>query len=213
LEITGGTGLEWSDFDFTNDIGPKANYGDAERTGLDFLSASDPVRQGWSRWWPQTGNVQNWDAVGKLTIDGREEWILLEAKANTQELETECGAKERGGLPQIRQCLAECRQAMGITGELDWFRPYYQYANRLAVLHFLALHGIDARLLFVYFTGDKIPNRNCPSSIEGWEPILKTMKAALGLTGKSHIEQRIYELFLPAVEHARGLPSPDLQKS
>jgi hypothetical protein len=37
-------------------------------------------------------------------------------------------------------------------------RQYYQYANRLAVLHFLnAIANVPARLLHIYFTGDVFP--------------------------------------------------------
>ncbi len=91
---------------------------------------------------------------------------------------------------------------MGISPEREWLRPYYQYANRLAVLSFLVAQGINARLLFVYFTGDRTRGRNCPASAADWRPSLDAMKAALGLTGGSSMDHRIHELFLPVVEAA-----------
>jgi len=50
----------------------------------------------------------------------------------------------------------------------DWNQPYYQYANRLAFLHFMGTQGVAARLCFLYFTGDAAPGRTCPKSREAW---------------------------------------------
>src|SRR4051812_4134667 len=51
--------------------------GAPELCGLDFLESGSPVRREWLKWWPQSGNVQNWDAVGTLQHDGgATEWLL-----------------------------------------------------------------------------------------------------------------------------------------
>jgi len=200
LELTGGSSIKWCDFDFTKGISPEQNYGDAELKGLNFLQSNHPARAAWSKWWPQTGNVQNWDAVGiHRTEGGVEEWLLVEAKGNVSELESVTKAKERGGLPAIRRCLSETRKAFGVVLERDWTKPYYQYANRLAVLHFLEDSGVPARLLFVYFTGDCARSRICPAGDAEWEPGLAVMKSNLGLTGTSLLDQKIHHLFLPVV--------------
>src|SRR5208282_5911654 len=63
LTLTGASNIEWCDFRFTKGISARDNYGDRELKGLDFLEANNPVRSAWSKCWPQTGNIQNWDAV------------------------------------------------------------------------------------------------------------------------------------------------------
>jgi len=202
LALTGGDDLGWQDFGFTADAREEGNFGDAESKGLDFLPAHpmhQDVREAWAKWWPQTGNVQNWDAVGVVDRDGNPEWILVEAKANLEELKSETKAKEHGGLPKIRDCFQEAQQAFGADAGRDWTKPYYQYANRLAVLHFLTKMKVRARLLFIYFTGDSVPNRTCPKSAEEWQPALRDMKASLGLKGDSPLEQLKHELFLPVL--------------
>ncbi len=169
-----------------------------EICGLDFLDSSLLVRQEWSKWWPQRGNVQNWDAVGTLHLEGGEtEWLLVEAKANLQEVCSNCGAKEHGGLPLIRSALRETQVAAGVAGEPDWTQPHYQYPNRLALLHFLHRQGVAARLVFLYFTGDKGNERRvCPRSREEWAGTLECMKRTLGLNGQSELEKHVHEVFL-----------------
>lgn len=62
----------------------------------------------------------------------------------------------------------------------DWEKPYYQYANRLAFVHFLTERDIPARLLFIYFAGDTFEGRACPKTEEGWGPALQAMRGHLG---------------------------------
>ncbi|QNN21778.1 hypothetical protein HED60_05660 [Planctomycetales bacterium ZRK34] len=57
--------IEWLDFPFA----PKAEHGDREFKGVEFLPEDDPVRKAWSNFWPAghawgKGNPPNWDAVG-----------------------------------------------------------------------------------------------------------------------------------------------------
>ena len=115
-----------------------------ERRGLDFLNESDPARQEWKQLWPRSGNVHNWDAVGKGTRDGKTAWILLEAKAHLDELKSPCRATADDSVRRIREVLDRTRREQGVTGQSDWTKSYYKYCNRLALLHFLRLHGADA---------------------------------------------------------------------
>lgn len=199
MRSTGGTALAWRDFDFSASAGEVGNFGDAEIKGLNFLPAGHTALAVWRHWWPQSGNVHNWDAVGVLERDGAEEWVLVEAKGNTEELRQSTTAKSRefgGGLEQIEERLAETQRAMGLCGKLRWTAPYYQYANRLALLHFLTGQGVAARMVFVYFTGDATPGRTCPATVAAWRPALEVMKKELGLTGESALEQRVHEVFV-----------------
>jgi hypothetical protein len=60
-----------------------------------------------------------------------------------------------------------------------WTEGYYQYANRLAYLHFLQAHGLRAHLLFVYFCRDI--EMKGPASTEEWKRSLRAVYSALGL--------------------------------
>ncbi|MEJ7592339.1 MAG: hypothetical protein WKF77_12380 [Planctomycetaceae bacterium] len=199
LRSTGGTSLIWKDFDFTASAGEAGNFGDAEIKGLNFLPAGHTAQVAWRAWWPQSGNVHNWDAVGVLDRDGAEEWVLVEAKGNREELLQSTTAKSKvvgGGLEQIEECLAETQKFVGITEPKVWTTPYYQYANRLALLHFLAQQSVAARMVFVYFTGDATQGRKCPATEADWRPALDAMKKQLGLTGVSSFEKCVHEVFV-----------------
>src|SRR5207248_1762742 len=104
-----------------------------EWKGVDFLPSSfAPVKAQWAKFWPQTGNVPNWDAVGLLRRGASEEWVLIEAKAHTNELFSRCAAKNATSLKAINDALSKAKLASDAPAEKDWLRPYYQFANRLA---------------------------------------------------------------------------------
>ena len=91
----------------------------------------------------------------------------MEAKANIGELRQSTGAKSKdfgGGLELIEERLAQTQKAMGLTEAKVWTKPYYQYANRLALLHFLQQQGVSAHLIFVYFNGDTNTGAICPAN-------------------------------------------------
>jgi len=186
--------LLWQDFGFD----AKITWPDAEIKGLDFLSAGNSARSRWLKEWPQTGNVQNWDAVGRIPlVNGKKEWLLVEAKAHLEELGSSCGATATTSLAKIQTFFATAKNDLGVHATADWMNDYYQYANRLATLAFLERHGVKARLLFVYFTGDSHPGWACPSSKAGWQPALRDMKTHLGLPKRHALSSRIHDLFLP----------------
>ena len=215
---TGGRVIEWLDFDF----GGEGKL-DREWKGVDFVDSASGVRSAWVKFWPQSGNVPNWDAVGRLESNSVTEYLLVEAKAHVEELQSSCSAKKakkedelgeirptlkatkQGGLDQIKDALKATIKANGFTAEVEnWLRPYYQYANRLAHLHFLAEHGIPARLVFIYFCGDDWCGKtlsngkppNCPKDAKEWTAPLEKMHNHLGLSGRSKLEERVHKLFL-----------------
>ena len=84
----------------------------------------------------------------------------------------------------IRKALDATIKANGFTADVeDWLSPYYQYANRLAHLHFLLQHNIPARLVFIYFCGDNWGGKTlsngkppkCPKEAQQWDASLKDM--------------------------------------
>ena len=82
LTKTGGDSIRWLDFNYSNKNKPLMR--DRELKGVEFLDKN--VQKLWYNYWPQRGNVQNWDAIGKLRIEDREEWLLVEAKSHIKEI-------------------------------------------------------------------------------------------------------------------------------
>jgi hypothetical protein len=162
------------------------------------------VKSAWVKFWPQTGNVPNWDAVGLLDSGSHVEFLLVEAKAHVEELSSICSAKAKGGLATIREALDETIKVNGFAVNVEaWLSPYYQYTNRLTQLHFLLKHNVSARLIFIYFCGDDwrgktLPSGkppDCPKDEQEWSSHLQGIYRRLGLTGDSKLEKRVHSLF------------------
>jgi hypothetical protein len=186
--------IEWLDFNF--DRSRKGH--DSEIKGLEFLPADSVARRDWPTFWPQRGNVMNWDAIGRMKIDGVDEWLLVEAKAHVEELRSDCLASAEGGLGKILASLETVKQALGIV-QADWRRGYYQMCNRLAVLQFLAERHVQARLVLIYFCGDSFPDNKgffCPASRDGWVAALAEQDRHIGIPEDHAVRARIYKVFL-----------------
>jgi hypothetical protein len=130
--VTGADDIEWLDFPLRGTEGSS----DAEWTGLDFLTDEDTLAA-WRSFWPQEAGIHNWDAVARVKVEGRLRWLLVEAKAHCDEIQSTCGAKAEGGLALIRAALEATKTGLGVESDRDWLHGYYQFCNRLAVLHFL----------------------------------------------------------------------------
>jgi hypothetical protein len=200
LAGTGGDRIDWLDYPFD----PTRTWLDGEWKGLDFLPAEHPGRQTWKTVWPQRGNAPNWDAIGQLHRGGSTEWLLVEAKANVEELRSACTAKKEGGLGPITAALDKAKASLGIDAGKNWLTGYYQHANRVAILQFLTEHGIPARLLFVYFVGDLSgAGRTCPRKPDEWSEALLAQQQHLGLVGDHPLESRISKVFLDVVPRGK----------
>jgi hypothetical protein len=105
--------------------------GSREWQRLNFLPDHDPAREVWSEEWPTQGHSHNWDAIGRIDYAGTREWLLVEAKANVEELKSSCGAKDPDSLKRIRRTLDNTKMALGVAVSCDCTNPYYQYCNRL----------------------------------------------------------------------------------
>lgn len=197
--IPGLQGIDWLDHPFD----PANPFLSREWKGLDFLPLDMKARKGWPQFWPQMGNVQNWDAVGKVVIRGEPTWLLVEAKAHVGEITSSCGARAEGGLGAITRALDETKQHMGIPPERDWLRGYYQMANRLAVLSYLNSCSVRARLLNIYFLGDRNPVGICPEQEKDWNSPLEQMYQHLGLHGQMPLMSLVHRLFLPVCPRGR----------
>lgn len=176
---------------------------DGEFKRIAFIN--DPqIQRAYDDFWPSQGEQQNWDAIGRATIDGVSEWLLVEAKAHAAEIKSEgTTASEHGGRPTIRAAFIETLAALGYDDDNaalraeGWLTGYYQHANRIATLHFLTKHDIAARVVFLYFYGDQHPDgKRCPASPAEWRPTLDEIHKSLGLHGTSELESRIHNVFV-----------------
>ena len=170
-----------------------------EPQGVDFIDNPE-VQRLWGEFWPQRGRAQCWDGVATLESNGTSEWVLIEAKANAVELVTSpCGASKDGGLDQIVKALGRVKRELGVHRDYPWTGTYYQYANRLAALFFLnTIARLPARLLNVYFMGDRFPDgRACPADESEWRPLIEARRITLGLPRRHSLSDRVYDVFVP----------------
>ena len=196
--VTGAQAVDWLDCLFM----PKPNppSWDSEWQGLDFLLQGSTAREKWKEFWPRRGNPPNWDAVGRILIEDRWEWLLVEAKSHLNEVKSNCTAKESGGRPKIRKALDQTKCALGIPTCADWLKGYYQHANRIVALNFMMENGEFGRLLFVYFCGDKFPDKVCPESEEEWSETLAKQDEHLGLSKGHALADRVHKIFVPVAD-------------
>jgi hypothetical protein len=201
-----GGRIEWMDFKFSGEN--KKLRLEKEWAGIDFLSectTSIPgldfgvVQGAWKQYWPQTGTPPNWDAVGMLRRNGSPEILLVEAKAHSEELASTCGAGKRSR-EKISRAMEETIKSFGSTtaDPNEWLEGYYQYCNRLAVLHFLRQrNGIPVRLIMIYFCGEmKKDGWTCPKDEQEWSNALDPMYVKLGLGQTSPLMSFVNKVFL-----------------
>ncbi len=185
----GGTVLKWLDmkhggvYDTSNPA--KVILPDIEYKGIDFLPKAqhEKVERKWQEYWPRTGNVQNWDSVGRIQFEGTDYWLLVEAKAHKGEIKSDCHASSPRSLETIDRAFTKTKEWLGLEAGNDWRQLYYQAANRLAMLHFLnEICGIPAKMLCIYFCGDQNPNADCPKDACGWRETIRLQDEHLGIT-------------------------------
>ena len=153
-EQVGGRAIEWLDFPFSEWIDPL--WQDRELVGLEFIANHVHAALAWTKFWPQQGTFHNWDAIAKITYDSHEEWLLVEAKATVGEMRSSCRATNPVSLDTIQAAFDAARPSFGADAisSTAWLTPFYQYCNRLTMLHFLQQACqpiVRARMLFIYF--------------------------------------------------------------
>ncbi len=100
--------------------------------------------------WPS--RQPQWDAIG-LANKGKT-LILVEAKANLNEMKTACRAKEGKGRQQIKKTIGD---VLGSGYPDKWMETYYQIANRLVFLKKVMDNCGENRkafCVFLYFAND-----------------------------------------------------------
>lgn len=201
LAETGGQRVEWLDFPWTNSS--KKFSEEAEYQAIGFLD-SLAVTQKWKVFWPQSGTPPTWDAVAKLYTEDNAEWLIIEAKSHIGELNSKCTASSVSK-EIILKAFSETQKTFNITNKSpkDWLQHHYQYCNRLAFLHFLLREcnpPIPSRLVFIYFCGESMRNRNCPKNDSEWIATISEMYRKIGIEESlipRELKDRIHRLFLP----------------
>lgn len=139
---------------------------------LGIVNASSSLRSFWPNKGPQ------WDGLAR-TKSGM--YILVEAKAYADEAKSTCTATASASLRKIAESLAKTQAHFGVSKEICWQHPYYQYANRLAHLYFLRhVCRLDAFLLFLNFAD--APDVSKPCSEDQWKLASISIEQTLGLT-------------------------------
>ena len=130
-----------------------------------------------SRFWPARG--PQWDA---LAICG-DAVLLIEAKAHVPELLSPSTQASKPSRRRIQASFGLAQRGFRAQPGCDWSRRFYQYANRLAHLHFLwKMNRVNVLLAFVYFLNDT--EMNGPTTEREWQAAISVLHEALGVRGR-----------------------------
>lgn len=157
-----------------------------------------------AKFWPSRGPW--WDALAILQgTDGRRGYLLVEAKSHLRELKGGGCRATRLGRSRIETALAKVRAALCVDQMRTWTDEYYQYANRLAHLHFLRKRGAEAWLVYLYFLRDEtLEGVRVPSTREEWllgfrpQQGILSLRQTLGISGNHWLSEYVVEVFVDA---------------
>ncbi len=177
---------------------PVLNDGYAEyfdQSFLDRLEVTD-LKVPLAQFWPPSG--PRWDGLGR-THDGK--LILIEAKAHIDECVDYRSGASSESLARIHARLDEAKRAYHATDVANWHSPFYQMANRLAHLYYLAeLNRKDAYLVFLHFVN--APDVVNPVSRQAWEGAIRLARKCLGLKD-SRLLRRVADIIVDLDETER----------
>lgn len=145
-----------------------------DETFLERLGIAD-LKAALKAFWPSSG--PRWDALAR-TASGK--LILVEAKAYIEEGVDYRSKASPESLARIRHALEDAKLAYAANPDAPWQSPFYQYANRLAHLYFLAdRNDLDAWLVFLCFAD--APDVPEPCTKDQWEGARRLTEKCLGL--------------------------------
>jgi hypothetical protein len=129
------------------------------------------------RFWPSGG--PSWDALAIVYTGGPPGVLLIEAKAHPDELESSCKAKDKVSIRKIQAGLDATKAWLGADKSSDWYKQYYQAANRLSHLYFLReIAKIPAWLANIYFVDD---TSHISTPRVEWDRTIAEVEKRLGL--------------------------------
>jgi hypothetical protein len=142
--------------------------------------------------WPRGGPM--WDGLARCGDDV----ILLEAKAHIPELVSPRSRATEPARGRIRKSMEEAQKALSpkSLGYVDWTGTFYQYANRVAHLHYLREQNrVNAHLVNVYFLNAF--DVGGPTDEREWHGANKIVKSYLGL-GRTRMSKYMHDVFVDA---------------
>jgi len=140
------------------------------------------------KFWPKGG--PHWDGMGKSSS---QKVFMVEAKSHISELISSLRAIDQYSRHQIQESLNRTKRELGSKTDSDWSKTYYQYANRLAHVHFLRQNGVDAYFVSVYFLNDA--EMNGPKTIDEWRGALRSLHRYLDLE-EDALSKFVIEVFI-----------------
>jgi hypothetical protein len=170
---------------------PLVKDGNVEYKDEDFLKALEvkPTKISLSYFWPRSG--PRWDGLAKT--DQSKMLLLIEAKSHITELISDFKGTNPSSREKILRSLNQTKKRFGVKERYDWTAMFYQYANRLAHLHFLKQNNFEAHLVNIYFLNDE---EMCgPKSIDEWKGAIRLMHRCLGLRERL-LERLIVDIFV-----------------
>ena len=127
--------------------------------------------------------------------------ILVEAKAHIPEMLSPGTRATGAARDKILATLTRVRGELVPKSEVSWDGAFYQYANRIAHLHFLReQQHINAHLVYVYFLN--APDVDSPATQEEWDGATTLMESVLGIR-RTRLSRYIHKIFIDV----RGLDS------
>ena len=186
-------------------VSPLASDDYAEYQDRQFLEAIGfpKLSHKLADFWPRGGPV--WDALASVEgKSGSQGVILLEAKSHIGELANPGYACRATGksLEQIKNALTIVKRELKVKRNAEWLGEYYQYANRLAHLYFLAILGqVPTWIVFLYFVGDV--EQGGPSTTAEWGGPLGKAQQALDLPEHHLLSETIINVYAP-VQISKG---------
>ena len=177
-----------------NWLSPLAEFNYAEYKDQEFLNALEiePVKIKLCDFWPRSG--PRWDALAKSSSG---KLFLVEAKSHITELISDFKGTNQNSIDKIEKSLRATKRRFGVRERYDWTKTFYQYANRLAHIHFLKENDFDAWLVNVYFWNDD--EMDGPKSIDEWNGAIRLMHRCLGL--REHLlSKSVVDLFIDISE-------------
>lgn len=184
------------DFSATEWLSPRKDDEYAEYRDDDFLKVLgiEKYQDQLAEFWPKNG--PQWDALGKLE---NRYYFLIEAKANIPEIISSCQAKHSDSKAKIKTSIERTKQFLNSIKGNNWYKGFYQYANRLCHLYFLReICGLNAYLVFIYFCND---STHIPTNEQHWTGAIKLQKQLMHLN-RHKFQDYVLEVFIHTEEMA-----------
>lgn len=178
---------EYKDKEFLTELG-RSRF-------MSRLNRPLPTWEELNAFWPSNG--PRWDGLG-VTDNGRV--LLVEAKSYIEELKSSMSAISKISQNKIQRSLNETKAYLVTDTSIDWTKPVYQYANRLAHLYwFHQVKRIPTYLVNIYFLNDnamKSDTQLVPQSAAEWRAAIRGVELAMGIRPKHSLSRRIVKVFI-----------------